>query len=271
MKALLALALAGTLLLAGCTSSSDSDPSGSTSGSASGSATATATGAGTSSGTSTGTAGSGTSTGTAGPATNHAPIITLFEANLTGKQATFTLNATDVDKDKLTFVLSFCDASANVTGALPASNVTHTFANPGNYTARFAVTDGKDATNRTLNITVLAGGATAPKQEDASFAGSVVCLPTLFFPGGISDGSHTLTVLPGQTKVTLTLAYDATTGVEDLDFTVTDPAGTVTESVEGGPEPPLEFDNPAAGDWTLTANSYSCLLSADYTITAVFG
>jgi hypothetical protein len=111
---------------------------------------------------------------TTAPAPNHAPVIGAFAANVTKGAAPlkvrFTFNATDADKDNLTYVLSLGDGSANKTGALKAGNQTVVLANytaAGNLTARLVVKDPKGAmANRTLALTITLPVVAGPHQCD---------------------------------------------------------------------------------------------------------
>ncbi|MEK6985914.1 MAG: PKD domain-containing protein [Candidatus Thermoplasmatota archaeon] len=195
MKALLAFALLGALLLAGCAgtsktdSSSDSTGSSSVAGSASGSkATSSSTGTTSSPGTSAGSS-SGASEA------NKAPAISEFSVNnATGVaplQVAFSFNATDANKDALTYSLSFGDESANATGSLPSAVVTHSFAAAGNYTAKLVVSDGKATANKTLIVQVAAGGAAGSGARQAVDLSWVASGGTRTFPleyGDCADG-----------------------------------------------------------------------------------
>jgi hypothetical protein len=222
------------------------------------------------------------------PPANHAPTAQLNASVLTGAApllVNFTLGGSDLDNATLTWTLAFLPAvlgnatATNATSAaapvqlngtgLPAS-VNHTFLQAGNQAVVLTVSDGKLQANATLTIVVLPGGPSGPKQDDITLSDSVMCLPTIVVNGEISGGSHTFTVNPGQRTMTLTLAYDETVGVEDMDLAVTDATGATTESGESGQEPPLVFAAPAAGEWTVAVTAYSCALTADYTISIVF-
>jgi PKD repeat protein len=162
---LLSLAFVACLALAGCSSKSDSTSSTA----ASGSDTASSSG-GSSSGGSTGGGSSSTgpssSSGASGP--NAAPVITTFTVNKTTGAAplkvSFAVNATDADKDALTYTLSYGDKTPDSTGkTLPS--LLHTYAVAGNYTAKLTVSDGKAAANKTVALKVTGAGALASKQS----------------------------------------------------------------------------------------------------------
>jgi hypothetical protein len=164
MRTLVVFALCTLLAagFAGCSGKSDS----STSASGTASASTSAPGTGSQSGTATGTGtGSASATSSSGTAANHAPVVNVFTVNKTAGAAplkvAFKLNATDADQDKLTYTLAFGDATANVTGSLPAADATHTFSVAGNYTARLVVSDGKAAVNKTLLLHVASAAAAA--------------------------------------------------------------------------------------------------------------
>jgi PKD repeat protein len=160
---LLSLALAATLILSGCTSKSD------TSTSATGTSDTSSSGTGTNG---SGASGSGTSSSSGAPSStssgaraNAAPVINVFSVNKTAGAAplkvSFKVNATDANKDALTYVLAFGDKTSNSTGSLPTGNVTHTFTAAGNYTVKLVVSDGKLAANQTVVIKVAASGSSA--------------------------------------------------------------------------------------------------------------
>ncbi len=163
------LAVVLALALAGCVGTSDSSSSSNQTGTASGATTASGTSsqAGATSKAPTGSASTSSSapTSSGAPAANRAPSITLLAADVTAGAAplavSLALNATDADKDALTYTLGFGDGTADATGALPSGNVTHTFAAAGNYTVKFTVSDGKVTVNKTLLVTAIAatGGA----------------------------------------------------------------------------------------------------------------
>lgn len=159
------------------------------------------------------------------------------------------------------------------------ATVTHTYTMVGNYTATFALTL-PNATRVTLNAIVLvaagAGNTTveaAPPQEPQHFEGSVTCAPAVVVDSeqGGSAVDHTIDVLEGQTLMTLTLDYEEATGLEDLDFEVTDPAGDTEAAAAGGPEPPMEIKDPMPGTWSINVIGFSCVGELDYTFDAVFG
>ncbi len=155
--ALLSIALVATLVFSGCASKSDS--SSSTLAGSSSSGTQNSSSAGTSASTATGAATSSSGATAAGSTANAAPVINSFKANVTAFKAKFTFNATDADKDNLTFILSFGDKTVNATGKLPLANVTHVYAAVGNYTSRLVVSDGVLIANRTLLVKVAAPAA----------------------------------------------------------------------------------------------------------------
>jgi hypothetical protein len=251
MKALLCLSLVAVLAFAGCTSKSDSSSStGTGTDTASGAASGTATGSGTTShaGTSTGVGATGTTS--AAPGANAAPAIHAFTANKTAGttplKVAFTLNATDADKDAITYVLSFGDGSANKTGSLPAPSVDHTYLTKGNFTARLVVSDGKLASNKTLALKVTAPAATAPSGNPVTWQGYGVGTPAGCFTtdsdgnayldfdpaiAGVWHFSATSTV-PGASIVTEWWAGD--NHVADLGATGVIPAGADNLAVCGG-------------------------------------
>lgn len=205
-----------------------------------------------------------------GPAPNRPPVGSAGVA-LNGTSATFTLNGTDPDGDALNWTLAFGDGNSTNGTSLPA-NATHDYGASGVFNATFTLGDGNltSVYNLTVNATTLPGG---PTQGPVQLTGEVMCVPTVVVEGQIQGGENEFVVEPGQTRLVLVLSYDDPSGdgVVDLDFAVTDAAGEETVSEEAGPEPPLEFENPVAGTWTISVIGYSCIGSASYTIDGTFG
>ena len=74
---------------------------------------------------------------------NNAPVIQSFTGvpsslNNPGETITFNVSATDPDGDSLTYTINFGDGTANGSG----SQVVHTYAEQGTYTATATVNDG---------------------------------------------------------------------------------------------------------------------------------
>lgn len=177
MRAILAVLLLLTLVLAGCASKGGGgDDDGSTGAS-------TSTGSGSQSGTMSGTSSGTTSaTGTGAPGANSAPTGDLSVV-LNGTLATFNLTGSDLDGDSLNWELSFGDDSANATGTSLPANVTHTFA-IGNFTATLNVSDGQDfdTTNVTFTVAQAAGAGTVQDATVEYTAGQGFCAGT--YPEG---------------------------------------------------------------------------------------
>jgi hypothetical protein len=99
-----------------------------------------------------------------------APVATLALSDTVGVAPladTATIAATDADDDPLTYTLSFGDGSEAVTGALPAAAAHHSYAEPGSYLVRLAVSDGIKSVERTATVTVgLSGPLTAAAGDD---------------------------------------------------------------------------------------------------------
>ena len=142
------------LAFAGCSGSGGkSGTSSSTSHSASHSSSSSSS---TSASASPSTSSSSSSTSTA-PA-NHAPVGSI-SVIVNGTSAKFNLTGSDEDQDTLVWDLAFGDGNATNGTSLPAA-VSHNYTATGNLTARFTLTDGKNAT--TYNVTVPLAGAAAP-------------------------------------------------------------------------------------------------------------
>ena len=174
--ALLSLVLLAVLALAGCAGTTNPSTSAGAGSTAATTETGTADAGSSSAGATasgTGVTSTGTSTASTGGGSNRAPAINTFTVNKTTGLAplkvSFRLNATDADKDALTYKLSFGDGSANATGSLPSGDVTHSYSLKGNFTAKLTVTDGKISANKTLVVAVAgvaaAGGVFGSKEQ----------------------------------------------------------------------------------------------------------
>lgn len=189
MRALLAVLLLLTFVLAGCASkggAGDDDDTGTStaSGSSSGPGTQTRTGSGSTSGTSSGA-----------PGPNHAPSA-LLSAAINGTTVAFNMTGADADGDALSWNLTFGDGQASQGAALPA-NATHTYAAPGLFNASLSVTDGKDVTIVNVSINATAAGAGAAQDASGETVGSVAgCGPGIAglvgagqdYAGGAAEG-----------------------------------------------------------------------------------
>ncbi|MCA1810963.1 MAG: PKD domain-containing protein, partial [Halobacteriales archaeon] len=142
-----------TLALAGCATDDGAS-----------STTSKATSSGTGKVTSTGSPPA--ATGTQHP--NAAPAATLTARNTRGPaplNVTFVANATDADRDPLTYSLAFGDGSAPLTGSAFPLNVTHPYTQAGNFTVRLTVRDGAHQ----VNVTVLVQASNATAAGPAGF------------------------------------------------------------------------------------------------------
>jgi PKD repeat protein len=216
--------------------------------------------------------------GTTSGALNRAPTGSLNVSAVNGSvplTVNFTLNGTDLDGDALNWTLSFGDGNETNGTALPAQ-VAHNYTAPGSFNVTLNLTDGLNSTLYTTVVVASNGtgnaSAAAEVQAPEQLTGSVVCAPTFVVKGEVAGSSNELVVLEGQKLLTLTLSYDdpGGAGLTDLDITVTDPNGDSETSEEVGPEPPLVFESPAAGTWTLALIGYSCMGEASYTVDATF-
>jgi PKD repeat protein len=87
---------------------------------------------------------------------NNAPVIQSFTStpsglNNPGETTTFNVSATDPDGDSLTYTINFGDGTASESG----SEVVHTYASAGTYTADVTVDDGHGNTvGESLQIAV---------------------------------------------------------------------------------------------------------------------
>ncbi|MFA5944554.1 MAG: PKD domain-containing protein [Candidatus Thermoplasmatota archaeon] len=262
LKPLVASIILISLAFAGCSGANDENPDPTTSGSTTS----------TSSGSSTGT---GTSSSSTGPRVNHAPTGAINASVSNGAiplLVNFTLSGHDADGDALNWTLAFGDGNQTNGTQLPAK-VGHNFTAGGAFNVTYTLTDGRNSTIYSTLVNATGGSVSAPTQGPTQLKGTVTCLPTIVQNGEIEGGSHELVVQEGQTRLTLTLTYEDPSGegVTDLDFEVTDSAGKGQASEEVGPEPPLVFENPKTGTWTLAITGYSCAGQADYTVDAVFG
>jgi hypothetical protein len=267
MRCLLAWTIAACVALAGCSGGSGDTTSTTT--------TATTTG-GTTSGTGT-TSATGTPTGgnqTEDKGENRPPTASLKADPSKGGvplNVSFALQGEDPDGDALSWTLELGDGSAARTGeALPAT-VNHSYAQAGNFTVRLTVTDGELEANQTFLVAATA--AAGPSAQDPiHIAGTSTGVPNVVpvYPP-VPDQNHAFKVEPGNSRMTITLAYPAgPADVNDLDMVITDPGGTATVSDEIGPEPPLEFSSPQPGDWNIRIRNFSSAGEVDYTIDITF-
>lgn len=246
LKPLVAVLLLVTLLLAGC-SDKKGDDSDSTSAASS-----------------------------SGPAPANLPPTGTLNASLTNGSiplaVNFTLTGSDLDGDPLNWTLAFGDGNSTNGTSLPAT-VPHNFTASGSFNVTYTLTDGFEQKAYNLTINATGGVATPPTQGPIQLTGTVTCALLIVASAHIDGGDNTFTVEPGQTRMTITLAYDDPTGegVNDLDITITSPGGDSEVSEEVGPEPPLVFEGPEAGEWTSAVLGYSCAGQADYTLDIVFG
>jgi hypothetical protein len=99
-----------------------------------------------------------------------APVISSFTAtpsslNNPGETTTFNCSATDPDGDTLTYIINFGDGTASGSG----SQVMHTYATPGTYTATVTVNDGNGNTaGQSLQVTVNDIPPASPKNVSAN-------------------------------------------------------------------------------------------------------
>jgi hypothetical protein len=98
------------------------------------------------------------------------PVIESFTAmpstlNNPGETTTFNCSATDPDGDLLTYTINFGDGTASGSG----SQVMHTYATPGTYTATVTVNDGNGNTaGQSLQVTVNDIPPASPKNVSAN-------------------------------------------------------------------------------------------------------
>ncbi len=184
--AVASLLLVVLVAFSGCSGKSSSSSNGDASGAGGASGSEGFAGASGSGGSSSGSGGAGTtgSSGTSGGSifkgngTNHAPVINVFTVNKTAGTfplaVQFKMNATDQDKDALTFKLNFGDGTTELTGSLPRGNITHTFTTKANFTVKFTATDGKLSVNKTVKVTVTAPAATTSTVTQDESASNLV-------------------------------------------------------------------------------------------------
>jgi hypothetical protein len=98
------------------------------------------------------------------------PVIESFTAmpstlNNPGETTTFNCSATDPDGDLLTYTINFGDGTASGSG----SQVMHTYATPGTYTATVTVNDGNgNSVGQSLQVTVNDIPPASPKNVSAN-------------------------------------------------------------------------------------------------------
>lgn len=217
MRAILAVALLLTLVLAGCASKGGGgkDDDGTT---PTGTASGTATGSGTSSASQTGTA-SSTSTGTGGPA-NRAPSGAIAVV-LNGTSARFNLTGSDLDGDALSWTLDFGDGNATDGSSLPA-NVTHLY-EAGNFTVVYNVTDGQATTTYNATIAVNAtGGLETQAFSGNFFSNSPRCASSTAPYDAVPDSQgltyDSVAVLPGTWGRPFTVTFASGAAIDAILF-----------------------------------------------------
>jgi len=207
MRTLVGLALVATLLLSGCSSSTDSSGS-----SSSGATTGHGTSSGATSGHTTGPSGTGGATSSAtsagsGGGSNHAPTGSLSASTAAGSlNVTFTISGADPDHDPVSWTLDAngdgkVDRNQTAPATLPAK-VTFTYAAPGNYTAKLTLSDGKSTTSypTPVNVTGAAGGAVG-QSATASWQGGAYGCPGPNDP--VLVGKPTAGILYGEIAIDL--------------------------------------------------------------------
>jgi PKD repeat protein len=158
-----------TLLLAtalsGCSSGGQEGTSSSTTTQATTSADGTTTGSDPGSTTTT-------SSTTTGPSVNTPPVAKLAAANSKGPAplwVNFTVAATDLDGDNMTYSLNFGDQTPPAAGSLPSpAPIGHNFTKEGNYTVVLTVSDGEASHASNLTITVLSASVPVPPATEYS-------------------------------------------------------------------------------------------------------
>ncbi len=155
MRALLGVLLLSVLAFAGCLGGSDGEPAPS--------ASATPTGASTSP--------TATPSPTTAPEPNRAPTASLEASSAGGPvplNVSFTLDAADLDGGDFSWSFDADGDGTMESGGASAdlpTNVSFTYQAAGTYTARFDVTDGEAAANRTLVLNITAAAAAEPFQQ----------------------------------------------------------------------------------------------------------
>lgn len=205
----------------------------------------TGDGLGSSSGTGTGkTSGTRTSGPSAGGnATNHAPMVNLTASSLAGASplnVTFNVTVSDLDGDNVTWRLDFGNGTDAQNGTTANATVTHAFSAAGNHTVTLSASDG--AANATTNLTiVVTGGAfVSNPQPSITFTGTVG-MPE-------SSASHPFELLPGNSKMTVTLTWGAANGIGDLDLSLQDAGGSDVDASES-------FNTPVGTPFTSATES----------------
>ena len=238
MRAVLAVLLLLTALLAGCAGGNDDDPEPTPSSSSTSSSGSTSIAPGTSFSLS-----SSSSTSTGGPA-NQAPTATLA-ASVNGTSVTFNLTGTDPEGDDLRWTLTFGDGNQTNGASLPG-NATYVYPAAGNYTASLTVTDGTNVGNASvqLNLSAVAAGPTVqdftaeivPATNPACTSDTV---PYDAVPGSFAE----VAVVPGTIGRAFTATFDSGAAQDHVLFL--DAAGEILLHVTTGL--PSDADWIAAG------------------------
>jgi VCBS repeat-containing protein len=166
---------------------------------------------------------------------NDIPVLTVSGSQTVaeGSLLTFTISATDIDGDSLSFSASGLPAGASFNAATRTLAWTPTFTDAGNYTVSFAVSDGDGGTDaKSVSIAVNNSNRTptAAAGPDQSVEGVIAVGGSVTLAGSGSDPDgdpltyawrEGSTLLSTQAAPTLSLSY----GSHTLTLTVTDSSG----------------------------------------------
>jgi PKD repeat protein len=227
------------------------------------------TGTGSSTGTTT-----GSSTGTTTQA-NRPPQASLNVSVANGTsplEVTFTVSGSDPDGDPLNWTLAFGDGNSTGGTGLPG-NASHSYGSAGEFTALLTVSDG--LANATANVTIAVAAGAVP--DPLHFEGTLTGGPYIPFsgvtPNDLVDeatATHDFAFTGTPKTMTVTLAFEEGLAFNDVDLFITDPSGAETVSEEAGPEPPVEFADPAPGQWSVRVFAYGAEGEVPYTLDVAF-
>ncbi|CAM2069558.1 PKD domain-containing protein [Sulfidibacter corallicola] len=190
---------------------------------------------------------------------NHQPEITALtvpsSAN-TGEEVAFSVTAQDPDGDALSYAWNFGDGSATQAQA----NVTHTFANAGDYTVNVTVSDGKGAQ-------VTAGGVIHIQSETPVTELSVPITVTGLSAG--SDEALYFRLQAAQNLERLTFTLSGGTGNADLyllegELPAVDNYDLV--SIGGANDESIDVPAPAGRTWYLMVHGAEAFADASLTV-----
>jgi PKD repeat protein len=292
MRGLAVALLLTAIVVAGCADkgASTSTTSAATSNASGTASTTHASTSGSATGQGPGSSTTTTTSSSAGSAAqDHAPVAQLSLNRTSGAgplSVSAAVNGTDTDGDALTYVLTFGDGSANVTGSLPATAQAHTFTLQGNFTVTLVVSDATTSSNASAVVAVLGSSGGIPPPAVFKGTATGACEPsnqvgTCTTP----DILQKFTVTPAVQTLEIKLTWDIPSA--DLDLYINDATATQrgksadTNGPADDPSPVGIFSGPHeqttieglvpadAGEWVAKIRPYSAP-NVTYTLTITY-